>query len=221
MNPTYRGSVIRAFIFDLDGTLVDSLPGIALALNHALTDAGLPGCSETEVCAFIGDGMAVLVERALGDQNADLRADVLAGFQKHYQQDWKEGTTCFPGMMDLLGRLHAEGLPLAVLSNKPHLFTVEIVQTLFPPQLFAPIQGHRDGFPKKPDPTTALQIVRDWGLEPHEVAYVGDSTVDLATAEAGGLIPLIFSWGYGTPEGIQLLGSVNHFFDAVADLRNP
>ena len=65
-----------------------------------------------------------------------------------------------------------------------------------------------------------LQIVRDWGLEPHEVAYVGDSTVDLATAEAGGLIPLIFSWGYGTPEGIQLLGSVNHFFDAVADLRN-
>jgi len=220
MNPPYRGFVIRAFIFDLDGTLVDSLPGIALALNHALTDAGLPTFTEPEICEFIGDGMAVLVERALGTQNAPLREEVMAGFQQHYQEDWKSGTTCYPGMMDLLGKLHAEGLPLAVLSNKPHPFTIEIVEALFPPHLFTPIQGHREGFPKKPDPTTALQIVNDWGLEPHEVAYVGDSTVDLATAEAGGLVPLIFSWGYGTPEGIHLLGSADDFFDAVADLRN-
>ena len=220
MKQPYRGEVIRAFIFDLDGTLVDSLPGIALALNHALTDAGLSTYTETEVCGFIGDGMAVLVERALGEQNADLRETVMTSFQKHYQQDWKDGTTCYPGMMDLLGRLQNEDLPLAVLSNKPHPFTVEIVEALFPPKLFSPIQGHREGFPKKPDPTTALQIVSDWGLEAHEVAYVGDSTVDLATAEAGGLVPLIFSWGYGTPEGIPLLSSTHDFFDALGSLHD-
>ena len=212
--------MIRAFIFDLDGTLVDSLPGIALALNHALTDAGLPTFNETEVCGFIGDGMAALVKRALGEQNAALREEVMTGFQKHYQQDWKEGTTCYPGMMDLLGKLQTEELPLAVLSNKPHPFTLEIVEALFPPHLFSPIQGHREGLPKKPDPTTALKIVRDWGLEPQEVAYVGDSTVDLATAEAGGLVPLIFSWGYGTPEGIPLLSSAHDFFSTLGSLRN-
>ena len=212
--------MIRAFIFDLDGTLVDSLPGIALALNRSLTEAGLANYTENEVCGFIGDGMAALVERALGEQNGAHREAVMAGFQKHYQQAWKEGTTPYPGMMDLLGKLHSEGLPLAVLSNKPHAFTVEIVEALFPPRLFAPVQGHREGFSKKPDPTTALKIVNDWGLEPQEVAYVGDSTVDLATAEAAGLVPLIFSWGYGTPEGIPLLGSADDFFNTLGNLRN-
>ena len=97
---------------------------------------------------------------------------------------------------------------MAVLSNKPHAFTVDIVENLFPPHLFKPIQGHREELPKKPDPTTALQIVSGWDLSPDEVAYVGDSTVDLATAQAGKLIPLIFSWGYGTPKNFPLLDSI-------------
>lgn len=215
MRRTYRGEVIRAFIFDLDGTLVDSLPGIALALNHALTDSGLENFSENEVCGFIGDGMAVLVERALGDQNFQHHEAVLAGFQKHYLDDWKKGTTPYSGMLELLLKLYEKELPLAVLSNKPHDFTVKIVNELFPDHLFNPIQGHREGFPKKPDPTTALQIVSDWNLEPGEVAYVGDSTVDLATAEAAGLVPMIFSWGYGTPEGIPLIGSAEGFFERL------
>ena len=213
-------NVIHGFIFDLDGTLVDSLPGISLALNHALTDAGLTTYSDAEVCGFIGNGMAVLVERALGEDHANRRDAVMAGFQKHYQIDWKNGTTCYPGMMELLEKLHQEGFPLAVLSNKPHPFTVEIVEALFPSHLFSTVQGHREGIPKKPDPASALKIVSDWELQPGQVAYVGDSTVDLATAEAGGLVPLIFSWGYGTPGGVRLLESTNDFFDAVGDLRN-
>lgn len=212
--------MIRAFIFDLDGTLVDSLPGIALALNHALTDAGLANFSEKEVCGFIGDGMAMLVERALGEANAEYRGEVMRGFQKHYSSDWKSGTTPYPGMLELLVELHEKEFPLAVLSNKPDAFTVEIVNELFPDHLFNPIQGHREGFPKKPDPTTALQIVDGWGMKPGEVAYVGDSTVDLATAEAAGLMPLIFSWGYGTPGGIPLLTSVADFRNALASLQD-
>jgi len=112
-------------------------------------------------------------------------------------------------MIELLEELHQQGLPMAVLSNKPHAFTVDIVETLFPSHLFSPILGHREDFPKKPDPTTALQIVSDWNLLPDQVAYIGDSTVDLATAQAGKLIPLIFSWGYGTPENFPLLDSIN------------
>jgi phosphoglycolate phosphatase len=208
----YRKAVIRGLIFDLDGTLVDSLPGIAAAVNHSLEDLGLSTHNEEAVKGFIGDGVEALVKRALGPDFPAHGKEVVAGFQKHYPTDWKTGTLPYPGMLELIEELHQKGLPMAVLSNKPHLYTVEIVEALFPSHLFDPVQGHRKDFPKKPDPATALQIVSDWGLAPEEVAYVGDSTVDLATAQAGKLIPLIFSWGYGTPENIPL-------FDSVDDLK--
>ncbi len=204
--------MIRGLIFDLDGTLVDSLPGIAAALNHSLEGLGLPTHSQEDVAGYIGDGIEVLVKRALKSDDEKQIAKVVAGFQKHYPTDWKNGTLPYPGMIDLLEELHRKEIPMAVLSNKPHLYTVEIVEALFPHHLFNPIQGHRAEFPKKPDPTTALQIVSDWNLSPSEVAYVGDSSVDLATAQAGNLIPFIFSWGYGTPDNFPLL-------DSIADLR--
>lgn len=213
----YPPSVIRAFIFDLDGTLVDSLPGIALALNHALTDAGLPTYPQNEVISFIGDGMKVLVERALQPHHPSLQTQVFESLQKHYQEDWKEGTTPYPGIVGLLKALRSADYPLAVLSNKPHQFTQEIVESLFPSGLFSRVQGHCEGIAKKPDPTSTLQIVSEWNLKPQEVAYVGDSTVDLKTAQLSGLVPLIFSWGYGTPEGIPLLDSTEDFLSAIAE----
>ncbi|MFT6177904.1 MAG: phosphoglycolate phosphatase [Akkermansiaceae bacterium] len=211
----YRNPVIRGLIFDLDGTLVDSLPGIAAALNHSLQDLNLPTHPEKAVAGYIGDGVETLVIRALGRELVHRCDEVVAGFQKHYPSDWKTGTFPYPGMIDLLQELHQKKIPMAVLSNKPHLYTVEIVEALFPSQLFAPIRGHEQEFPKKPDPTTALQIVTDWNLSPAEVAYVGDSTVDLATAQAAKLIPLIFSWGYGTPEDFPLLNSIDDLKQAI------
>lgn len=205
--------MIRGLIFDLDGTLVDSLPGIAAALNHSLEGLGLRTHSEEAVAGYIGDGIEMLVRRALGHDDPRQCAEVVEGFQQHYSREWQIGTIPYPGIVELLEELSQKGLPMAVLSNKPHLYTVEIVEKLFPTHLFNPIRGHRAEFPKKPDPTTALQIVSDWGFTPEEVAYVGDSTVDLATARAGNLIPLIFSWGYGTPDDFPLLNS-------VAELRN-
>ncbi len=209
--------MIRGLIFDLDGTLVDSLPGIATALNHSLRELDLPTHSQEAVVKFIGDGIYSLVERALGPHLAHRRQEVVAGFQKHYATHWKTGTSPYPGILELLEDLHQRKIPLAVLSNKPHAYTVEIVATLFPPHLFSPVQGHHEAFPKKPDPTTALQIVSDWGLTPQEVAYVGDSTVDLATAQAGNLIPLIFSWGYGTPQDFPLLHTIADFKKSLQD----
>ena len=196
--------VIRGLIFDLDGTLVDSLPGIATSINNALSEADLPTHSTQAVESFIGNGARALVELSLGDQTHRTE-EILTSFHRHYAEDWKSGTLIYPGMLELLEDLHTDGYPLAVLSNKPHQHTSKIVETLFPNHLFDQVMGHQETFPKKPDPTMAHHIIDKWNLKPNEVAYVGDSTVDLATAQAGDMVPLIFSWGYGTPEGIPLL----------------
>jgi phosphoglycolate phosphatase len=110
-------------------------------------------------------------------------------------------------------------MPMAVLSNKPHEYTVEIVKTLFPQNLFSQVRGHQEGYPKKPDPATAHQIISDWDLKAEEVAYIGDSTVDLATARNGDMTPLIFSWGYGTPTDFPLLDSVDDLRNAILKAR--
>ena len=196
--------VIRGLIFDLDGTLVDSLPGIASSINSALTEGKLPTHSQEAIEGFIGNGARALVELALGDER-DRTEEILASFHRHYAEDWKSGTLVYPGMLELLKDLHANEYPLAVLSNKPHQHTSKIVAELFPNSLFDQVMGHQESFPKKPDPTMAHHIIDKWNLKPREVAYVGDSTVDLATAHAGDMVPLIFSWGYGTPKNISLL----------------
>lgn len=196
--------VIRGLIFDLDGTLVDSLPGIATSINEALIGGGLPTHPQESVESFIGNGARALVELALGDER-ERTEEILASFHRHYAEGWKSGTLVYPGMLELLKDLHANEYPLAVLSNKPHQHTSKIVAELFPNHLFDQVMGHQESFPKKPDPTMAHHIIDKWNLKPSEVAYVGDSTVDLATAHAGDMVPLIFSWGYGTPENTPLL----------------
>ena len=205
--------MIRGLIFDLDGTLVDSLPGIATALNHALDDIELPNHSQDIVETFIGDGLLKLIIRALGPNHSNQKDQLLAAFQKRYSKEWKNGTFPYPGLISLLEELRQNNMPMAVLSNKPHDYTVEIVETLFPQNLFSQVRGQQEGYPKKPDPTTAHQIISDWNLKAEEVAYIGDSTVDLATARNGKMTPLIFSWGYRTPDDFPLL-------DSVDDLRN-
>ncbi len=205
--------MIRGLIFDLDGTLVDSLPGIATALNHALDDIELPNHSQDVVETFIGDGLLNLITRALGPDHSNQKNQLLAAFQMRYSKDWKNGTSPYPGLISLLEELRQNNMPMAVLSNKPHGYTVEIVETLFPKNLFSQVRGHEEQYPKKPDPTTAHQIISDWNLKAEEIAYIGDSTVDLATARNGKMTPLIFSWGYGTPDDFPLL-------DSVDDLRN-
>lgn len=207
--------MIRGLIFDLDGTLVDSLPGIATALNHSLDDLKLPNHPQNVVETFIGDGILNLVIRALGPDLADQQEALLGAFQKHYAEDWKTGTHPYPGFVELLEEFRERKIPMAVLSNKPHAYTVEIVKALFPKNIFDSVLGQREEFPKKPDPTTARQIISDWNLRPGEVAYVGDSTVDLATARNGKMIPLIFSWGYGTPKDFPLMDSVNDLRHAI------
>jgi len=184
-------------IFDLDGTLVDSLPGIAASLNRSLRQLGLPTHDTPAVRSFIGNGSLELARKAAPAGSPDeLAHRIEADFKVDYAATWPEGTAPYAGIPDCLAALAAAGFPLAVLSNKPHDFTVEIVERLFPAVPFAPVFGQRPEIPRKPDPAAALQIARHWGLAPEQCRFIGDSTVDLATAAAAGIPAIAVAWGY-------------------------
>ncbi len=205
-----------ALIFDLDGTLVQSLPGIAASLNRALTLHGLPGHSHAAVRGFIGDGAKMLVTRALPPAVAALRLDsVLASFAGDYAVSWHLGTHPYPGIPELLSSLGTQGIPLAVLSNKPHKFTVEIVEKLFPQTTFAAILGNREGLPHKPDPTGALEISATLGIPPENCTLIGDSTMDLDTARNAGMKSIAVTWGYHDRERLSY---ADHTVDSITDL---
>lgn len=188
---------MRALIFDLDGTLVESLPGIAASLNRALIQHGLPGQSHANVRGFIGDGAIKLVQRALATvSRIDITDSVLKNFAADYAVSWPRGTSVYPGILGLLQQLEVQAIPLAVLSNKPHPFTAEIVGKLFPNTHFAAVLGNQDGLPHKPDPTGALQIANTLGVASEDCIIIGDSTMDLETAKNAGMKSIAVTWGY-------------------------
>lgn len=195
-------------IFDLDGTLIDSLPGIAASLNRALERCGLPGHADGDVRRFIGNGSYELARRAMPDGTAS--ADVLAvetAFKDDYAITWPDGTAPYDGIRECLENLTAAGFRLAVLSNKPHPFTVEIVQRLFPGLHFDPVFGQRPDTPRKPDPEAALQIARHWDYLPERCRFIGDSTVDLETARAAGIPAIAVGWGYHDAPALLAAGA--------------
>lgn len=207
---------MNALIFDLDGTLVESLPGIAASLNRSLDLHGLPGHSHAAVRSFIGDGAKTLVGRALGGvSRLDLTDSVLKNFAGDYAVSWPSGTTVYPGILELLENLGTRNIPLAVLSNKPHPFTVEIVEKLFPENTFAAILGNRENLPHKPDPTGALEIAGTLGVSPQNCTLIGDSTMDLDTAKNAGMKSIAVTWGYHDRER---LSAADRIVDSVGGL---
>jgi phosphoglycolate phosphatase len=206
-------------IFDLDGTLVDSLPGIAASLNRTLTAHGLSGHSDAAIRSFIGNGVNTLIQRAAPTAADPATNESLIGlFKKDYALSWSQGTQPYPGIHHLLGELQKSGFQMAVLSNKPHDFTVEMVRTIFPNCHFAKVLGQRDGIPHKPDPTGALQIANSLEAAPEQCTVVGDSTMDLETATNAGMKSIGVSWGYHDRKRLLEAGA-NLIIDQVADLQ--
>ncbi|MEM1083350.1 MAG: HAD-IA family hydrolase [Verrucomicrobiota bacterium] len=192
-------------IFDLDGTLIDSLPGIAASLNRALEERELPTHPLAAVRRFVGDGAFVTARRAIPHGEPDsLAREVERAFQHHYTDYWPEGTTLYPGIGDLIAELRGGAHHLAVVSNKPHGFSVEICERLFPPGTFGVIEGQRNSVPKKPAPDMALRVLKAWDLSPDQARFIGDSTVDLRTAAAAGIPFIGVAWGYHDPENLGL-----------------
>ena len=200
-------AVKDALIFDLDGTLVDSLPGIATALNAALDACGWPVHPEPSVRGFIGDGVIMLARRAAPpDASAEEITRLVEAFRSEYASAWQKGTRVFSGMQALLRDLATAGHPLAVLSNKPHDFTVDMVATLLPGLPFTTVLGHRPGMAPKPDPAGALEIAAHLGRPPARCVLIGDSTMDLETAAAAGMPALAVGWGYHDPARLRASG---------------
>jgi phosphoglycolate phosphatase len=211
---SWRGNGLRLWgvkhgvIFDLDGTLLDSLPGIADSLNRTLDAHGLPGHSHARVRSFVGDGLRNLILRA-APKGADpaLIESLLTLYRKDYHLTWQHGTTVYPGIAGMLAELQGSGFNMAVLSNKVHDFTVTMVREIFPEIHFAKVLGQREGVPHKPDPTGALQIAMELDLAPPACVVVGDSTMDVETAANAGMRAVAVSWGYHDRDRLTAAGA--------------
>jgi phosphoglycolate phosphatase len=188
----------RAAIFDLDGTLLDTLDDIANAANRVLAARGFPTHPNQTYRAFIGDGVVKLILRALPPTQHDdaTVCDCVDAYIQHYEQSWNAETKPYAGVPELLDALIARGFALAVLSNKPDRFTQRCVDELLPKWSFQAVLGASDKSPRKPDPAGAFQIARRVGVQPAECAFVGDSGVDMQTARAAGMRAVGALWGF-------------------------
>lgn len=187
---------IPAVIFDLDGTLLDTLADIAAAANHALEAMGLATFPLDDYKWMVGEGADVLMQRAIPDADDATIDDAVAWFKAYYVEHPADHTKLYDGMAALLDALVTRGLPIAVLSNKPHANTLLVVERLLSEWPWAVVMGHRDDRPKKPDPTTAREIAEHLGIPTAECAFVGDTKTDMQTAVNAGMLAVGAEWGF-------------------------
>ncbi|WP_319407724.1 HAD family hydrolase [uncultured Desulfosarcina sp.] len=192
----------QAIIFDLDGTLLDTLADIGDSVNCMLAEYGFPGHTPDDYTRFIGNGIKMLVIRALPVEgcSGELVDACVRRAREIYWENWNNKTRLYEGIIELLDGLKTMGLPLAVLSNKPHDFTVRYVDAYFDKLTFKVVMGQNDHFPVKPDPASALDIARQIGLAPQTFLFVGDSAVDMKTATAAGMHAVGVAWGFRGPK---------------------
>ena len=187
-------------IFDLDGTLVDTLEDIGDAMNRVLAAEGAPPHSYLEYRYLVGRGIWNLVSESLppGSRDEETVARCFERMIADYGDHCLDKTRPYPGVAELVSALGAQGVRLAVFSNKSHELTLRVVEALLDAGAFAAVAGAQAGVPLKPDPRVALDMAAGMGLDPARVAYLGDSLVDMQTATAAGMIAVGASWGFRT-----------------------
>ena len=189
---------LKAFIFDLDGTLIDSLADIAESINRMLDARGYPRCEQEIFKQMVGDGMEKLVERALpvSVRSVELIKVCVEEYRAHYDTLWNAQTRPYPGIVEMLTELKGRGVKLGVISNKAHRFTVPMTQHFFGADCFDHILGQRNEVPRKPAPAGAHEMAAFLGLKTDELAYVGDSGIDMAFAKSSGMRAVGVRWGF-------------------------
>ena len=208
----------KAVLFDMDGTLLDTLADMAAAVNHILSVHGYPLRTVEEVRAFVGNGARKLMERALPP---DVTGDDFEALLEEYRQ-WYEAHACvktapYPGVPAVLAALHRAGVRCAVVSNKPDGATRELAARFFPG---LPAFGQQDGIPAKPAPDMVYHALAELGVEASAAAYVGDSEVDVALARNAGLPLVAVSWGFRGREALEEAGAALVVDDAATLLEN-
>jgi len=199
----------KAVLFDLDGTLLDTLEDLCDSVNRVLAARGFPIHPLDAYRYYVGDGAATLFRRVLPEnQNGDeMVQNCLLDFREDYGRNWNVKTKPYPGIEELLDALTERGIQMTVLSNKPDETTKKCIEGLLPRWKFAPVLGQREGVPKKPDPAGVTEITETLGLHPSAFLYLGDTGTDMRTATAAGMFPVGALWGFRTEEELTETGA--------------
>lgn len=189
--------MVKAVIFDLDGTLLDTIEDLANACNYSLSTLGYEVYKIDEYKRFIGNGRYKLIERILpeGSKKGDSFNRALALFDQYYGEHMVDMTRPYEGIIDLLDCLIEKGIKLTIVSNKPHEFTTEVVEKYFG-NSFEIVYGQREGCPVKPDPRTIFEVIDRIEVDLQNCVYVGDSDVDIKTARNAGIKSIGVAWGF-------------------------
>jgi phosphoglycolate phosphatase len=213
----------RGAIFDLDGTLLDTLSDIAGAANAVLAKLELPTHPVEAYKIFVGDGVHVLMKRVLPvDWHSPEKLDHALDLMKKEYLNWLNREAApYPEIPAILDELVGHGCRLAVLSNKPHHLTELCMNQFFGTYPFDPILGLRPGHAAKPDPSGAMEIVHQWNLHPEDILFLGDTSIDMETASKCGMFPVGVLWGFRERSELEsagarfVTGSANHFFNQL------
>lgn len=197
---------VKAALFDLDGTLTNTLDDIANAMNRALRLHDLPEFPVNEYRYLVGDGVKKLAERACRGRR-ELEESVCQTYQEYYQAHAQVLTAPYDGVTDMLHALRRRGIRLAVFSNKPHADTCGVVSHYFPDIAFDVVRGQMEGVPVKPDPAGALAIAEAMSVAPDEFVYLGDTGTDMRCAVHAGMRPIGVLWGFRTAEELLESGA--------------
>lgn len=200
---------IHTVCFDLDGTLLDTLEEIAVSANAILERNGFASHEIDSYRHHVGDGVRKLVERILPEasQTEKLVSDFVRDLEAEYDRRANRLTKIYPGIQDLLKSLSESGVSMAVLSNKPHLLTVDCMKRFFPEYAFQVVLGQQANTPRKPDPAGAIKIAEQIGCQTSQVLYVGDTDVDMKTAKAAQMIAVGVAWGFRSREELLANGA--------------
>lgn len=204
-------STIKAVLFDLDGTLLDTLQDLATSGNEVLAARGLPAHPIDAYRIFVGNGMVNLARDVfppeMRPETEEEIAAVLDEYRAAYARNWQNTTAVFPGIADLLDRLVADGIRIAVVTNKAEDFTIQCVDAYLGRWQWDALIGARSGRPRKPDPAGALEAAALLGVAPGECLFVGDSDVDMMTAKGAGMRAIGVTWGFRPVEELLAAGA--------------
>lgn len=197
----------HAVIFDLDGTLLNTLGDLRAATNHALAVRGLPPHSMEEIRQFIGNGIRLLICRAMPEGTPEAEIDAaLDDFKAYYAAHIHDRTVPYDGIPQLLTALRKRGIQVAVLSNKIDSASQQLIEYFFPGKTDV-VFGEHVGVPRKPDPTSCRMVMQQLGVQPEQVLYVGDSGTDMQTAKNAGLYAVGVTWGFRSKEVLLEYGA--------------
>lgn len=206
---------MKLAIFDLDGTLTDSLADIAEASNYSLRKLELPEYELSKYNYFVGDGLNKLIERILPENKQDKFDEALKLYNSYYNENYTVKTYVYDGIIETLENLKNNGVTLAVASNKTAIFTTNVINHYFGDELFSMVCGKEENRPAKPSPEIVFNIMNKLGAKPHECFMIGDTNIDIKTGKNAGIKTIGCLWGFRTLKELKQAGA-----DFIAEKPN-